>query len=91
MHARRQSNWESVSPDIRLIDVPEEPRRRYPGLKPNIRRTLERRINACRTFNGPQRDMIFRREHEPGRIGFSNFTDASALHMTIVGGGRAHL
>ena len=63
----------------------EEPRRRYPGLNPNIRHMLERRINAWRAFNGPQRDMIFRREHEPGRMRFSNFTDASTLHVTIVG------
>ncbi len=63
----------------------EEPRRRYAGLNPNIRHTLERHINAWRAFNGPQRDMIFRREHEPGRMRFSNFTDASAIHVTIVG------
>ena len=67
-----------------MNDVHEEPRRRYPGLNPNIRHMLERRINAWRAFNGPQRDMIFRREHEPGRMGFLKFTDASALHVTIV-------
>ncbi len=65
--------------------MPEEPRRRYPGLNPNILHILERLINAWRAFNGPQRDMIFRREHEPGRMGFSNFTDTSAIHVTIVG------
>ena len=67
-----------------MNDVHEEPRRRYPGLNPNILHMLERLINAWRAFNGPQRDMIFRREHEPGRMGFLKFTDASALHVTIV-------
>ena len=57
----------NAAPDIRVIGVLEELRRRHHDLNPNIRRTLERRINAWRALNGPERDVIFRQEHEPGR------------------------
>jgi len=68
---------------IRAIGVLDELRRRHPDLKVNIRRTLERRISAWRALNGPEQDVIFRQEHEPGRLGLSDFTDASALGITI--------
>jgi len=73
----------NAAPDIRVIGVLEELRRRHHDLNPNIRRTLERRINAWRALNGPERDVIFRQEHEPGRMGLSDFTDASALGVTM--------
>ena len=75
----------NAAPDIRVIGVLQELRRRHHDLNPNIRRTLERRINAWRALNGPERDVIFRQEHEPGRMGLSEFTDASALGVTIAG------
>ena len=75
----------NAAPDIRVIGVLEELRRRHHDLNPNIRRTLERRINAWRALNGPERDVIFRQEHEPGRMGLSDFTDATALGVTIAG------
>ena len=34
--------------------------------------------------------MIFRQEHEPGRLGLSDFTDTSALGITIAGDALAH-
>jgi hypothetical protein len=74
-----------AAPGIRAIGVLEELRRRHPDLNPNIRRTLERRITAWRAFNGPERDVIFRQEHEPGRLGLSDFTDTSGLRITIAG------
>ena len=70
---------------IRVIGVLDELRRRHPDLNMSIRRTLERRINAWRALNGPEKDVIFRQEHEPGRLGLSDFTDASALGITIAG------
>ena len=74
-----------AAPGIRVIGVLEELRRRHPDLNPNVRRTLERRINAWRALNGPERDVIFRQEYEPGRLGLSDFTDARALKITIAG------
>lgn len=79
-----------AAPGIRVIGVLDELRRRHPDLNPNIRRTLERRINAWRALNGPEQDVIFRQEHEPGRLGLSDFTDTSALGITIAGAALDH-
>jgi hypothetical protein len=70
--------WESEivpllesAPGVRPIAVFEEIRRRHPEIGASIRRTLERRIRAWRALNGPDRDVIFRQEHAPGRLGLS--------------------
>ena len=57
------------APGIRAIAVLEEIRRRHPEITLGIRRTLERRIRTWRALVGPERDVIFRQEHEPGRLG----------------------
>jgi hypothetical protein len=84
--------WESEvvpmlrsAPGIRAIGVLDELRQRHAGLNPNVRRTLERRISAWRALHGPEQDVIFRQEHEPGRLGLSDFTDTSALCISIGG------
>jgi len=74
-----------AAPGIRAIGVLGELRRRHPDLGPGIRRTLERRIAAWRALNGPEQDVIFRQEHAPGRLGLSDFTDASILRVSIAG------
>jgi hypothetical protein len=73
------------APGIRAIAVLEEIRRRHPEIAPGIRRTLERRMRTWRALVGPEQDVIFRQEHEPGRLGLSDFTDTSALGVTIAG------
>src|SRR5271165_1281192 len=50
-----------------------------------VRRTLERRIAQWRALYGPNRDVIFRQEHPPGRMGLSDFTAMGALGITIAG------
>ena len=74
-----------AAPGVRAIAVLEEIRRRHPEISPGIRRTLERRIRAWRALAGPEQDVIFRQEHEPGRLGLSDFTDTNALGITIAG------
>ena len=74
-----------AAPGIRAIAVFEEIRRRHPEIGPGIRRTLERRMRRWRALAGPEQDVIFRQEHEPGRLGLSDFTDTSALGITIAG------
>src|SRR6266478_5577829 len=74
-----------AAPGIRAIAVLEEVRRRHPEICVNIRRTLERRMRAWRALAGPERDVIFRQEHEPGRLGLSDFTDTSVLRVTVAG------
>src|SRR5689334_2470017 len=78
------------APGIRAIAVLEEIRRRHPEIDASIRRTLERRMRIWRALAGPERDVIFRQEHEPGRLGLSDFTDAGALGVTIAGVALAH-
>src|SRR6516165_5359024 len=78
------------APGIRAIAVLEEIRRRHPEITLGIRRTLERRIRTWRALVGPERDVIFRQEHEPGRLGLSDFTDTSALGVTVAGVALGH-
>lgn len=79
------------APGLRPVAVFEEMLRRYPELSPGIRRTLERRIRSWRALHGAEQDVIFRQVHEPGRMGLSDFTDLSALGVTISGQPLAHM
>lgn len=79
-----------TAPSIRPVAIFDELRRRHPEISPGIRRTLERRIRAWRAEHGPERDVIFRQEHPPGRLGLSDFTDVAALSVTIAGAPLVH-
>src|SRR5271157_740318 len=61
-----------AAPGLRPIAVFEELCRRHPDLGAGTRRTLERRVRAWRALNGPDREVIFRQEHPPGRTGLSD-------------------
>ena len=74
-----------AAPGIRAVAIFEEICRRHPGVGPGVRRTLERRIAGWRALHGPHRDVIFRQEHPPGRMGLSDFTDMGGLGVTIAG------
>jgi hypothetical protein len=74
-----------AAPGLRPVAIFEEVRRRHPELSDTIRRTLERRIRAWRTLHGPEREVIFRQEHPPGRLGLSDFTDMADLAVTVAG------
>src|SRR6516162_4969959 len=71
------------APGIRAIAVLDEIRRRHPQISAGIRRTLERRMRSWRALAGPEQDVIFRQEYEPGRLGLSDFTDMSVLGITV--------
>jgi hypothetical protein len=74
-----------AAPDLRPVAIFEELLRRHPELAPGVRRTLERRILQWRALNGPERDVIFRQEQVPGRLGLSDFTDMGELGITVAG------
>jgi hypothetical protein len=74
-----------AAPGLRSVAVFAEMRRRHPALSETVRRTLERRIRAWRAVNGPDQDVIFRQEHEPGRMGLSDFTDMADAAVCIAG------
>ena len=76
---------------VRPVGVLQELMRRHPELDPGIRRTLERRIRDWRARYGPERDVIFRQTHEPGRIGLSDFTSMNSLGVTIAGQPLDHM
>jgi len=75
---------------IRAVAIFEEICRRRPELATAVRRTLERRVAQWRALHGPSRDVMFRQEHPPGRMGLSDFTDMAALGVTIAGEPLAH-
>ena len=78
------------APGIRAIAVLEEIRRRHPEIAAGVRRTLERRMRTWRALAGPEQDVIFRQQHEPGRLGLSDFTDTSVLGITVAGMALEH-
>jgi len=71
-----------AAPGLRPIAVFDELRRRHPDLGAGTRRTLERRIRAWRAVNGLDREVIFRQEHPPGRMGLSDFTEVADLGVS---------
>ena len=84
--------WESeivpmlvAAPGLRSVAIIEEMNRRYPKVYLGTRRTMERRIRTWRGLYGPEREVIFRQIHEPGRMGLSDFTDMADLAITIAG------
>jgi len=84
--------WESEivpmlarAPELRAVAIFEEIRRRHSEIGAGVRRTVERRVRAWRALNGPDRDVIFRQEHPPGRLGLSDFTDMRDLGVSIAG------
>jgi hypothetical protein len=79
-----------AAPGLRPVAIFEELRRRHPEIGAKVRRTLERRIRAWRAIHGPDREVIFRQEHPPGRLGLSDFTDTGELAITIAGAPLAH-
>lgn len=79
-----------AGPGLRPIAILEELLRRHPELGAGVRRTLERRIRQWRALHGPERELIFRQVHEPGRMGLSDFTDLSGLGVTIAGVPLSH-
>ncbi len=64
----------------------------YPGHYPDsMLRTLQRRIRVWRATNGPAREMFFAQQHVAGHMGLSDFTDVSALGVSIAGAPFPHM
>ena len=57
-------------------------------LSPGIRRTMERRIRTWRARHGEDQEVIFRQNHEPGRMGLSDFTDMGDLDVPVTVAGQ---
>jgi hypothetical protein len=82
----------NTMPGLRATTVLEELQRRHPDrYSDQLLRSLQRRIAHWRATEGPERELIFRQDHPPGRQGLSDFTDASGLAVTIASEPFAHL
>ena len=79
-----------AAPELRVIAIFEEMKRRHVDLAEGVRRTLERRIRSWRALHGANQEVIFRQVHEPGRMGLSDFTDLAELGVTIAGSPLDH-
>ena len=79
-------------PGLQAKTVFEELQRRYPGrLRPGQLRTLQRRFRDWRARQGPEREVYFDQEREPGVQCQSDFTDMGKLGVTIRGELYQHL
>jgi len=80
------------SPGIRATTVLEELQRLHPGRYPDrVLRSLQRHIAHWRATEGPERDLIFRQEHPPGRQALSDFTHPDSFAVTIGGKPFRHM
>jgi hypothetical protein len=90
--------WESElmpllrgAPGLTAVTLLEELQRRYPErFGHGVLRTLQRRVRGWRALEGAEREVFFAQEHEPGRLGLSDFTDARALAVRIAGEALDH-
>jgi len=79
-------------PHLRATTILSELQRRHPSRYPDrLLRSLQRRVAHWRATEGPERELIFRQEHPPGRQALSDFTDGSVLEVTIAGASFPHL
>jgi hypothetical protein len=63
----------------------------YPGKYPQVLRTLQRRVQTWKALHGPSPEVMFELRHEPGLIGFSDFTQLKEIVITIAGTPFEHL
>jgi hypothetical protein len=57
----------------------------------HLLRTLQRRVKEWKALYGPKKEVMFRQEHPPGRLGLSDFTKLKGVTITIQGQPVDHL
>lgn len=81
-----------VNPGLEVKTVFEHLQRCYPGrFADGQLRTLQRRTKNWRATEGPAKEVFFVQQHEPGRLGASDFTHMEELGVTIQGQSFPHL
>lgn len=64
---------------------------RHPGVYANGgRRTFQRRVKAWKALHGPDKEVMFRQHHEPGRQGLSDFTELKKITILVDGEPLVH-
>lgn len=90
--------WESElkpmlerEPGLTPMTLFEHLQERYPGQYPQVLRTLQRRVQEWKALHGEAQDVMFELRHEPGMMGFSDFTELTGVEVTINGHPFEHL
>lgn len=74
------------APGLTAVTLLEELNRRHPDcFDDRVLRTLQRRVRTWRALEGGEREVFFAQQHEPGRLGLSDFTHATGLQVRIAG------
>ena len=74
----------SKTPELTPITLLELLQQRYPEQYPDkVLRTLQRRVKKWKALFGPEKEVMFRQEHEAGRLGLSDFTTLKNIIVTI--------
>ena len=80
------------APLMRATTVLEELQRLHPARFPDrLLRTLQRHVSHWRATEGPERELIFRQDHPPGRQALSDFTHADTFTVTLAGRSFKHM
>jgi hypothetical protein len=90
--------WESElepmlrrTPALKPMTLFEHLQAKYPGQYAQVLRTLQRRVAAWKAWHGPAPEVMFELRHEPGMMGFSDFTELKGIEVTINGRVFEHL
>jgi hypothetical protein len=90
--------WESelepmlrAQPKLKPMTLFEYLQTKYPGQYPQVLRTLQRRVAAWKALHGPVPEVMFELRHEPGMLGFSDFTELKGIEITLNGQPFEHL
>lgn len=78
--------------ELQATALMDELCRRHPGeFEPGQVRTLQRQIRRWRAMHGPEQEVMFPQDHQPGQLGAFDFTHCEELGVTIAGVIFVHL
>lgn len=78
-------------PALSATTLFEDLQDRHPGKYPNARkRTFQRRVKAWKALYGPDKEVMFRQQQAPGRLGLSDFTELKDVAVSVGGEPLAH-
>jgi len=76
----------AADPQLSAICLLERLQDLHPGDYPDkLLRTLQRRVKQWRALHGPEKEVMFRQNHPPGRLGLSDFTEFKNVVVTVQG------
>lgn len=78
-------------PRLKPMTLFEYLQQKYPSQYPNVLRTLQRRVAHWRVLHGASPEVMFQLHHEPGGMGFSDFTELKGIEITLNGKPFEHL